>query len=473
MHAFAQNPSSTQKTKSSGSASSKHINATHKQESPSRIKYPNVLSSVPPSSIRLTKERSKLIEQRTICSEAVQLKTDATPPASILEEYAAQGEAPLEATGGEGSDSGQGVASIEAGSSPAIVEKEGEEPAAAPVQAKAAQVLPSSRPRVSTTKVVGRLGPARSLDTSLRANLESYYGQSFGDVSVHTGSGAAQVTRSFGAQALTVGPHVAFSPGTYSPSTTSGRNLIAHEIAHVVQQRKGLSGEILHRGLGQPGDKWEREADELAVGFSQGSKGSGAPNCSSIATRSPAVQLYSGSKAASYAQSWAKSTNPAYGRFSNDCTNFVSQAMLAGGWSKVVGSSYCDDRKKDSVWWHKRGGCRYDSCPWYWCPTLKSIDASYTWGGAHNFSKFIKSSGRGSHANHVMDLGVGDVLQADWDSDGNISHAMIVTKKTSDNLFLTYHTSDHLDEPFYKHGKNNGMYARHPDPPTSYYGWKL
>ena len=36
--------------------------------------------------------------------------------------------------------------------------------------------------------------------------------------------------------------------------------------------------------------------------------------------------------AAAYARKWATGTNPNYPRFDNDCTNFVSQVMLAGGW---------------------------------------------------------------------------------------------------------------------------------------------
>jgi hypothetical protein len=185
------------------------------------------------------------------------------------------------------------------------------------------------------------------------------------------------------------------------------------------------------------------------------------------------IQLFTGSAAASYARTWASSTNPAYGRFSNDCTNFVSQAMEAGGWSMITGSSYCDDRKKDSVWWFNPGGCTYTACPWSWCPTVKSVNASYTWGGAQNFFDFVRTSGRGTAASKVRDLDVGDVLQMDFSGGGHIGHTMIVTNKTSSNLYLSYHTSDHLDEPFWPEGTKTGILGRNPDPPTKYYGWKM
>lgn len=171
--------------------------------------------------------------------------------------------------------------------------------------------------------------------------------------------------------------------------------------------------------------------------------------------RSPWLMRYAASKAVAYAKKWALSTNKSYPRFSNDCTNFVSQAVLAGGWKMAGGS--CGDRKSNSAWWYGDWEC------WY-----PGVRASYTWAGAQNFFNFVKGSGRGTAAANVSDLDLGDVLQMQFDGDSSIHHTMIVTDKKDGNLFLSYHTSDHLDEPFWGPA---GILSRYPT--ATYFAWKL
>jgi hypothetical protein len=61
----------------------------------------------------------------------------------------------------------------------------------------------------------------------------------FSDVRVHVGSRAAHSAREVNALAYTVGPHIVFGEGQFDPSTTRGKRLLAHELAHVVQQGSG------------------------------------------------------------------------------------------------------------------------------------------------------------------------------------------------------------------------------------------
>jgi hypothetical protein len=61
-------------------------------------------------------------------------------------------------------------------------------------------------------------------------------GTSLEHVRVHTGPDAAASARSLGARAFTVGAHIVFGENEYTPGTTGGRRLIAHELAHVQQQ---------------------------------------------------------------------------------------------------------------------------------------------------------------------------------------------------------------------------------------------
>jgi hypothetical protein len=81
------------------------------------------------------------------------------------------------------------------------------------------------------------------LDTPTRVMFEPRFGRDLGDVRLHTGGPAAEMSRSYGARAYTVGHDIVFSPGQYEPHTEAGRRLIAHELAHVAQAGNHEAGE--------------------------------------------------------------------------------------------------------------------------------------------------------------------------------------------------------------------------------------
>lgn len=84
-----------------------------------------------------------------------------------------------------------------------------------------------------------RVERARPLDASVRGPMERAFGASLGDVVVHTDADAAASADRLDAKAYAVGRHVVFGPGRYDPHSDAGRALIGHELAHVVQQRRG------------------------------------------------------------------------------------------------------------------------------------------------------------------------------------------------------------------------------------------
>jgi hypothetical protein len=88
--------------------------------------------------------------------------------------------------------------------------------------------------------------PGKSLDPSTRSYFEPRFGQDFSTVRVHTGDHAAESARAVNALAYTVGPHIVFGQGQFSPEAPHSRRLIAHELAHVVQQQAAGPG-VLHR----------------------------------------------------------------------------------------------------------------------------------------------------------------------------------------------------------------------------------
>jgi hypothetical protein len=78
--------------------------------------------------------------------------------------------------------------------------------------------------------------PGRGLDSAPRALMERRFGRSFADVRIHADGAAGESARDVGARAYTQGRDIAFAAGEYRPGTRDGLSLLAHELAHVVQQ---------------------------------------------------------------------------------------------------------------------------------------------------------------------------------------------------------------------------------------------
>jgi Domain of unknown function (DUF4157) len=90
--------------------------------------------------------------------------------------------------------------------------------------------------------------PGQPLDPAVRAFMEPRFGEDFNQVRMHRDAGASQSAEAVNARAYTVGDDLVFGRGEYSPETAQGRSLIAHELAHVVQQRGAMdSHPVLQR----------------------------------------------------------------------------------------------------------------------------------------------------------------------------------------------------------------------------------
>ncbi len=89
----------------------------------------------------------------------------------------------------------------------------------------------------SPARMRAELGAGTALDPGTSARMGDAFGHDFADVRVHTDADAGARASSLGARAFTVGEHVAFAPGLYQPGSPTGDALLAHELAHVVQQR--------------------------------------------------------------------------------------------------------------------------------------------------------------------------------------------------------------------------------------------
>ncbi|MFF6782714.1 amidase domain-containing protein [Streptomyces sp. NPDC012510] len=127
---------------------------------------------------------------------------------------------------------------------------------------------------------------------------------------------------------------------------------------------------------------------------------------------------------ATYTEKYWKNYNPAYRKYNaagGDCTNFLSQGLLAGGWKQI--STVTPEE--------------YDT--WYYA----SNGTADAWIGVNEWSWFTQTAKRTTALANVYQMHVGDVLQVDFDKDGSKDHSMMTTYRSSSGVpYLTYHDAD-------------------------------
>ena len=139
--------------------------------------------------------------------------------------------------------------------------------------------------------------------------------------------------------------------------------------------------------------------------------------------RSPKIERggYNPLAAVKYAERYWNEYNPNYPRFENDCTNFISQCLFAGG-AKMYGES------RIKGWW------------------LRGNTWSYSWTTAHALYLFLKRAKTGLRGIEVSDpteLLLGDIICYDFEGDQRFNHTTIVVGKTSDGFpLVNAHTSN-------------------------------
>jgi len=83
-------------------------------------------------------------------------------------------------------------------------------------------------------------GTGRALDSTTRTFFENRFARDLSDVLVHADDQAAASATAIQAEAFTVGPNIVFAANRYDPSTFTGKRLLGHELAHVIQQTSGF-----------------------------------------------------------------------------------------------------------------------------------------------------------------------------------------------------------------------------------------
>ncbi|WP_285032033.1 DUF4157 domain-containing protein [Mycolicibacterium sp. lyk4-40-TYG-92] len=103
--------------------------------------------------------------------------------------------------------------------------------------------------------------PGAPLPTAAKSKMQQAFSFNFDAVRVHTDAAANATATALGARAMTTGADIVFAAGEYAPGTAGGDHLLAHELAHVVQQSQGLVSKSIDGG---PNDHLERAAHQAA-----------------------------------------------------------------------------------------------------------------------------------------------------------------------------------------------------------------
>jgi hypothetical protein len=108
-------------------------------------------------------------------------------------------------------------------------------------------------------------GGGQPLEGALQEQMSASLGHDFSGVRVHTDLEADQLNQQLSAKAFTTGSDIFFRQGAYDPSSGGGRELIAHELSHVVQQKTGRASEGGGGMTVRPvGDAFEQDAGAIA-----------------------------------------------------------------------------------------------------------------------------------------------------------------------------------------------------------------
>jgi hypothetical protein len=136
-------------------------------------------------------------------------------------------------------------------------------------------------------------GRAEALDPPTRSVMEEVLHDDLRDVRLHSDEGAAAAAQALDARAFTAGRDITFAAGAYAPASPAGARLLAHELTHVVQQRRGEVHGLLQRQPehgSSPAPEGSRASGVPAGGAAPGTSPVSAVSTGATAT-GPAVDL--------------------------------------------------------------------------------------------------------------------------------------------------------------------------------------
>ncbi|WP_377466952.1 amidase domain-containing protein [Populibacterium corticicola] len=139
-------------------------------------------------------------------------------------------------------------------------------------------------------------------------------------------------------------------------------------------------------------------------------------------------------RVADYAIRWSLMRNSAYRDYGTEnCTNFISQALNAGGWKHVSGAE-----TSVKAWWYTKDKGT----------NRKKDKTSTSWVNAEDWYRFARNeSKRARIITNLNSVVVGDIIQIKYENKKRMNHSMVVTKKVGTKVYLSYNSVDRLNKP--------------------------
>lgn len=180
------------------------------------------------------------------------------------------------------------------------------------------------------------------------------------------------------------------------------------------------------------------------------------------------AKTYNGQKAADYARQYALNPNTSYYDFGKvDCTNFVSQCVVAGGYSMRVNNDFkskpnilkkyiCDNGER--FWYMKKVKRKVGYDYWQYSKSWSTVGGFYNYSMYHNGTAIIKKydvSNKKSLESLKKNANVGDVLQINGNKE---QHSVMVTQKKNNTLYYSGHSEgrdNQIIDKFIEDAKRN------------------
>lgn len=163
---------------------------------------------------------------------------------------------------------------------------------------------------------------------------------------------------------------------------------------------------------------------------------------------------YIGANAAAYADQWWNSYNTNYWQMTDDCTNFVSQAIEQG----IDNPNYVGDNTGSYQWWCKGLAAYGAGVGWSYSYTVANDSFNYWLYGQKDTSDqgLITPATTGTPS-FVIPVSAGDPVYYDWTSDAVIDHAAIVTGFNSSRPYVDQHTNARYHQDFTGYPNNTRL----------------
>lgn len=138
------------------------------------------------------------------------------------------------------------------------------------------------------------------------------------------------------------------------------------------------------------------------------------------------ITFYNRELAVEYSRLWWNKRNPKFPQFQNDCTNFISQCLLAGGIPMERTNNVTEG------WWYSQSSNRW----------------SLSWSVSHSLRWYLLNKRLATQVNSVEDLQIGDLIFLDFQGDGRVDHCLIVNATNRNGVTVNAHTSDSYNRDY-------------------------